>query len=55
MDAADVADRVAGIKTRIEAAARRAARDASAVTLVAASKLQPIERLEAAFALEITR
>jgi pyridoxal phosphate enzyme (YggS family) len=50
VDAAEVADRVAGIRSRIEAAALRAGREESAVTLVAASKLQPIERLEAAFA-----
>ena len=50
MGAADVAERVAEIQGRIEAAALRAGRDASSVTLVAASKLQPIDRLEAAFA-----
>jgi pyridoxal phosphate enzyme (YggS family) len=45
-----VAARVADVRARVERAARRAGRDPSAVTLVAASKQQPAERLRAAFA-----
>ena len=45
----DVAQRLAAIRERIEAACRRAGRDPSEVTLVGASKRQPLERLQEAF------
>jgi hypothetical protein len=51
---ASVAERAAEIRSRIDAAARRAGREPSTVTLVAASKLQPIDRLEAALAAGVT-
>ena len=41
---------LAGIRERIEAAAREAGRDPEAVTLVAVSKVQPLERVEAVLA-----
>ena len=41
---------LAGIRERIEAAAREAGRDPAAVTLVAVSKVQPLERVEAVLA-----
>jgi pyridoxal phosphate enzyme (YggS family) len=44
-----VAERAERVRARIEAAARRAGRDPSSVTLVAASKQQPPERVRAAF------
>ncbi len=47
--AAGVAAAVLEVRGRIEAAARRAGRDASSVTLVAVSKTRPIEDLLAAF------
>jgi pyridoxal phosphate enzyme (YggS family) len=46
--AAAIAERVAETRARIAAAARRAGRDPAAVTLVAASKLQPVAAIEAA-------
>jgi PLP dependent protein len=46
----EVAARLAAIRERIAAAARRAGRDPAEVTLVGASKLQPPERLRAAAA-----
>lgn len=46
----DVAARRADILARMETAARAAGRDASAVTLVAVSKLQPDDRVAAALA-----
>jgi len=52
--AAEVAERAMEIRSRIDAAARRAGRDPSTVTLVAASKQQPLDRLEAAFAAGVT-
>ena len=45
-----LADRLAGIRRRIEAAALRAGRDPGAVTLVAVSKFQPASAIEEAFA-----
>lgn len=44
----DVAERLAEVRSRIEAACGRAGRDPSEVTLVGASKAQPIGRLVAA-------
>ena len=44
----DVASRVQAVRTRLAAAAARAGRDPSAVTLVAATKLVPAERVAAA-------
>jgi hypothetical protein len=44
-----VAERVALVRARIDAVARRAGRDPASVTLVAASKQQPPERVRAAF------
>src|SRR6187431_1119343 len=49
-DASEVARRVAGIHERIAAACAGAGRDVGSVTLVAASKSQPAERLRAAWA-----
>lgn len=46
----EVAERIAAIRERIAAAARRAGRDPAEVTLVGASKRQPPERLRAAAA-----
>jgi len=48
--ASDVSARRADIVARIAAAAKAAHRDADAVTLVAVSKLQPDERIDAALA-----
>ncbi len=48
--ASDVSARRADILARIAAAAKAAHRDASAVTLVAVSKLQPDDRIDAALA-----
>ena len=45
----DVRQRVAAIRDRIDAACRRCGRKPSEVTLVGASKLQPVERLQAAW------
>jgi hypothetical protein len=45
----DVAARVAAIRERIDAACTAAGRDPASVTLVAASKSQPIEKLRAAW------
>ena len=44
----DVAERLAEVRARIAAACERSGRDPSAVTLVGASKAQPVERLVAA-------
>ncbi|HEV2310830.1 MAG TPA: YggS family pyridoxal phosphate-dependent enzyme [Acidimicrobiia bacterium] len=44
----DVASRVQAVRTRLAAAAARAGRDPSSVTLVAATKLVPTERVAAA-------
>ncbi len=52
--AADVADRVARLRTRIAEAAARAGRDPSRITLVGAAKRQPIERVAAAVAAGVT-
>ncbi len=46
----DVAGRLAAVRERIAAAARRAGRDPAEVTLVGAAKRQPPERLRAAWA-----
>jgi hypothetical protein len=51
---AAIAERVAGIRARIAAAARRVDRDPASITLVAASKLQPAERILAAFESGVT-
>ena len=48
--AADVAAGLAEVRERIAAAARAAGRDPAGVTLVAVSKTQPPERVEAALA-----
>jgi len=48
-EAEEIAARVAAIRERIAEACVRAGRDPAAVTLVAASKLQPAERLRAAW------
>jgi pyridoxal phosphate enzyme (YggS family) len=50
VDAAGIAARVAEIRQRIAAACARSGRDAATVTLVAASKTQPVAALRAAFA-----
>jgi len=47
--AATIAERADEVRARIEAAALRARRDPAAITLVAASKSQPIESIRAAF------
>jgi hypothetical protein len=52
--AAAIAERAAELRSRIEAAAHRAARDPRSVTLVAASKLQPAARIRAAFESGVT-
>lgn len=44
-----VADRLAGIRSRIGAACERSGRSTSSVTLVGASKVQPVARLQAAW------
>ncbi len=44
----EVAGRYAGIRERIAAACRRVGRDPAEVTLLGASKLQPLERMRAA-------
>jgi len=46
----EVAQRLAAVRERIERACVRAGRPASAVTLVAVSKLQPMDRVRAAIA-----
>ncbi len=46
----DAGRRLADVRRRIEAACARAGRDAGGVTLIGASKRQPIQRLEAAIA-----
>jgi uncharacterized pyridoxal phosphate-containing UPF0001 family protein len=45
-----IADRLAGIRERIAAAARSAGRDPSSVLLVAVSKTFPIEAVREAYA-----
>jgi pyridoxal phosphate enzyme (YggS family) len=50
VDPAAVAARVAAIQERIATACAKSGRDAGAVTLVAASKTQPVAALRAAFA-----
>lgn len=45
----DVAQRLAAVRRRIESACRHAGRSPSEVTLVGASKRQPLERLQEAF------
>jgi hypothetical protein len=45
---ADVAARLAGLRARIDAAARRAGRDPAAVRLIGAAKKQPLETVAAA-------
>lgn len=50
VDLAGIPDRVAMVRRRIAAAARRAGRDPGEVTLVAAAKLQPLEAIRAALA-----
>ncbi|WP_026873242.1 YggS family pyridoxal phosphate-dependent enzyme [Inquilinus limosus] len=45
-----LAESLASLRSRIEAAARAAGRDPAAVTLVAVSKVQPDDRIEAALA-----
>jgi pyridoxal phosphate enzyme (YggS family) len=47
-EAAGVAERLAALRGRIDAAARRAGRDPAAVRLVGAAKQQPLERVAAA-------
>ena len=47
---ASLADRLAAVRTRIAAAARRAGRPADAVTLIAVAKTQPVAAIEAALA-----
>ncbi len=49
MNAAEVADRLATVRARIAAACGRAGRDPAEVTLIGASKGQPVERLLAAW------
>ncbi len=44
-----IADRLAGIRARIEAAARSSGRDASSVRLIAVSKTFPVESIREAF------
>jgi pyridoxal phosphate enzyme (YggS family) len=46
----EVAENLAQVRRRIAAAARAAGRDPAGITLVAVSKVQPIERIEAALA-----
>jgi hypothetical protein len=46
----DVPGKLATVRAQIEAAAKEAGRDPSSVTLIAVSKAQPLERLEAALA-----
>lgn len=46
----DIANRVAAIRERISAAAQRAGRDPSEITLVVVTKTQPIARIEQAIA-----
>jgi pyridoxal phosphate enzyme (YggS family) len=50
----EIASRLAAVQDRIAAAARRAGRDPSAVTLVAVSKTFPVERLREALAAGVT-
>jgi PLP dependent protein len=50
VSASSVASRVAEVRARAEAAARRAGRDPSSVALVAASKTKPLEMLLEAYA-----
>jgi pyridoxal phosphate enzyme (YggS family) len=52
--APDTASRLAAVRDRIAAAARRTGRDPSAVTLVAVSKTFPVERLREALAAGVT-
>ena len=52
--AAEIAERAADLRARIERAARRAGRDPAAVTLVAASKGQPPDALGAAWRCGVT-
>jgi pyridoxal phosphate enzyme (YggS family) len=47
---ASIADRLAGIRARVEAAARSAGRDPSSVRLIAVSKTFPIEAIREAYA-----
>ncbi|HMM35610.1 MAG TPA: YggS family pyridoxal phosphate-dependent enzyme [Thermoanaerobaculia bacterium] len=47
--AAEIAANLAGVRSRIEAAARRAGRDPSSVTLLAVTKTKPLEDLLAAW------
>ena len=49
MSGSEIAARVADVRARIEAAARRAGRDPGSVTLVAVSKTKPLEMLLAAY------
>jgi pyridoxal phosphate enzyme (YggS family) len=49
MSAGEISARVAEVRARIEAAARRAGRDPGSVTLVAVSKTKPLEMLQAAY------
>jgi len=48
--ASTIADRLAGIRARIAAAARSAGRDPSSIRLVAVSKTFPIEAIREAYA-----
>ena len=50
VDAAAIAERLADVQKRIEAACKRAGRPASSVTLVAVSKTFPLAAVEAAYA-----
>lgn len=52
---AGIAARLASIRGRIDAACARAGRDPAAVRLVAASKMQPVEALAAAYAAGLRR
>jgi len=45
-----IAERLSGIRARIDAAARAAGREPAEVTLVAVSKLQPVEAIREAYA-----
>lgn len=49
-DKVDVAANLASVRETMAAAAREAGRDPAAVTLIAVSKAQPVERIEAALA-----
>jgi len=49
LTAAQVADRLAAVRARMAAAARRSGRDPAAVTLVLASKTQPPDAIRAAY------